>query len=238
MTPGRGDDRTEELAANLSDVRARIAKACTAAGRRPEDVTLIAVTKTWPAQDVRRLAALGVTDVGENRDQEAATKAAALADLDVTWHFVGQLQANKASSVARYADVVHSVDRLRLVDALSLGATRAGRRVGALVQVALGGNAGAGRGGAAPEDVPGLAEAIAASDALELRGVMAVAPMDADPAAAFARLADVHARLLRDHPGAAWRSAGMSGDLEAAVDAGATHLRVGTAILGRRPALG
>jgi pyridoxal phosphate enzyme (YggS family) len=228
--------RESELAQNLADVRARIAKAVAASGRTLDEITMVVVTKTWPAEDVRRLAELGVVDVGENRDQEAAAKTSALEDLNLTWHFVGQLQANKAASVTTYADVVHSVDRPKLVEALSRGAVHAGRVLGALVQVSLDGREG--RGGAAPEDVPGLAASIEAADGLELRGVMAVAPIGADPAAAFGRLAEIHERLLLDHPAARWRSAGMSGDLEAAIGAGATHLRIGTAILGRRPDLG
>ncbi len=229
--------REEELTANLADVQARVAAACQAVGRPPTDVTVVAVTKTWPADDVRLLAGLGVTDMGENRDQEAAAKAAALADLRITWHFVGQVQTNKAASVASYADVVHAVDRPRLVNALSRGAGEAGRDVGALIQVSLDDDP-SGRGGARPVDVPELADAVAAAAGLTLRGVMAVAPLGGDPAAAFGRLAEVHERLTRDHPTATWRSAGMSEDLEAAIEAGATHLRVGTALLGRRPALG
>ena len=137
--------------------------------------------------------------MGENRDQEAAAKAAALADLRITWHFIGQIQTNKAASVASYADVVHAVDRLRLVEALSSGAARAGREVAVLIQVSLD-DAPLGRGGALPQDVPAVADAVAAADGLTLRGVMAVAPLGGDPAAAFGRLADVHERLTRDHP--------------------------------------
>jgi pyridoxal phosphate enzyme (YggS family) len=230
------DPRQAELAANLADVQARIGAACKRAGRDVHAVTLVAVTKTWPPEDVRRLAALGIRDVGENRDQEAATKAAGLRDLGLTWHFVGQLQANKAASVARYADVVQSVDRLRLVQVLDRGAHTAGRRLGVLVQVSL--DEAEGRAGAAPADVPGLADALAISECLDLRGVMAVAPLGGDATAAFERLAGVHEQLLRSHPRATWRSAGMSGDLEAAIGTGATHLRIGTALLGRRPSLG
>ena len=241
--------REAELSAGLAAVRERIAAACSNGGRDPAEVTLVVVTKTWPASDVRLLAALGVRDMGENRDQEARAKAAQTADLALVWHFIGQLQSNKAASVASYASAVHSVDRIRLVRALSRGATEAGRTVGALVQVSLdeppaaADGAGADpdapdhRGGARPEIVPEIADAVAASPGLELRGVMAVAPLDADPAAAFERLAAVAARLRADHPDADWVSAGMSADLEAAVAAGATHVRVGSAILGRRPAL-
>lgn len=231
-----GDDRLAELAANLGRVRSRLTSACQAAGRDPEAVSLVAITKTWPADDVRRLAALGVRDVGENRDQEARPKAAACADLGLVWHFVGQLQTNKARSVAGYADVVHSVDRPRLVAALDRGAAEAGRAVGVLLEVALDGEAG--RGGATPAEVPALAAQVAESAALRLLGVMGVAPLGADPAQAFARLAAVSAALRSEHPKAGWISAGMSGDLEAAIAAGATHVRVGTALLGRRAPLG
>ncbi|WP_019630716.1 YggS family pyridoxal phosphate-dependent enzyme [Actinomadura atramentaria] len=232
MTP---EERTAELAANLADVRSRIAAACAAAGRDPAEITLIAVTKTFPADDVRLLAGLGVTDVAENRDQEARPKAEATADLPLTRHFVGQLQTNKARSVAEYADVVQSVDRVRLVGALSAAALRHGRTLRCLVQVAL--DDGAGRGGAAPADVPAVADAVAAADALELAGVMAVAPLGGDARAAFARLTGLAAEVREDHPGAAIVSAGMSGDLEDAVACGATHLRIGTALLGGRRAI-
>ncbi|WP_019877653.1 YggS family pyridoxal phosphate-dependent enzyme [Sporichthya polymorpha] len=234
-------ERREELAANLAAVRERIAAACAAAGRDPADVTLIAVTKTWPASDVEHLAALGVRDVGENRDAEAAEKAATVSDAgvsDLTWHFVGQVQTNKARSVARYADVVHSVDRPRLVRALSAGATEGGRELDALIQVDLAPPARDGssssRGGAAPADVRSLADAVAAAPGLRLRGVMAVAPLGAPPGPAFERLAAVAADLRAAHPEARWISAGMSGDLEVAVGAGATHVRVGSGLLGNR----
>jgi len=233
--------RRAEIAENLAAVEDRIAAACSAAGRDRSEVTLIAVTKTFPATDVGHLAALGVRDVGENRDQDAAGKVAECRRAgvpDLRWHFVGQLQRNKAGSVATYAQVVHSVDRSRLVTALDRAAESAGRRLVALVQVDLRAEpVDDGRGGAAPDDVAALADEVAATGRLDLGGVMAVAPADEDPAAAFARLAQVAARLRRDHPAAAVVSAGMSGDLEAAVEHGATHLRVGTALLGSRPPL-
>jgi pyridoxal phosphate enzyme (YggS family) len=244
--------RREELAANVAATCRRIAAACVAAGRAPEEVTLIVVTKTFPASDVRLLAELGVRDIGENRDQEARAKAEACAGLDIRWHFVGQLQTNKARSVASYAHTVHSVDRARLVAALDQAAQRAGRRLACLVQVDLEHQSGSdnahsahqadaahqARGGALPEDVPGLAEAIAGSAALDLGGVMAVAPLAAAPEPAFERLAAVAAALRRNHPEATIVSAGMSGDLEPAIAVGATHVRVGTAVLGARPPLG
>ena len=210
-------------------------RACADAGRDRTEVTVVAVSKTWPAADVRLLRELGVRDFGENRDQEAADKAAQVPD--VRWHFVGQLQTNKARSVASYAAVVHSLDRPRLARALSAGAELAGRTVDVLVQVALDDEGGAGRGGATPADVPALADLVAELPGLRLAGVMAVAPLGDDPAAAFGSLQALARALRERHPGAGCVSAGMSSDLEAAVAAGATHLRVGTALFGRRPPL-
>lgn len=224
--------RRQELAANLRDVRARIIAAAEAAGRDPAEVTLVAVTKTWPASDVALLAELGVTDVGENRDAEAAPKHLACRELPLRWHFVGQLQRNKARSVTAYADVVHSVDRLELVHALDRHASEHGRRLLALVQVAL--DDAPGRGGAPTSAVLDLAAAVAAAGAVALGGVMAVAPLQGDPDAAFARLSRVAAEVRAAHPTATIVSAGMSGDLEAAVRHGATHVRIGTALLGPR----
>ncbi len=169
------DGRRAELAAGLNSVRDRIKAACDAAGRDPAEITLIAITKTWPASDVRLLYGLGATDVGENRDAEAAPKAAACADLDLTWHFVGQLQTNKCRSVVRYASFVHSVDRNRLVTALGGVARAAGRVVTCLVQVSFDDDPG--RGGVAPGGVPDLARAIDSEEGLRLGGVMAVAPL-------------------------------------------------------------
>jgi PLP dependent protein len=224
--------RRDEIAAGLAKVEAEIAEACRAVGRARRELTLIAVSKTYPASDVRLLAELGVADVGENRDQEASAKARECADLDLVWHFIGQLQTNKVRSVIGYADVVHSVDRPRLVAALSQEALRVGREITCLVQVALDGDPA--RGGVPPRDVPALAEAVAGSGGIRLGGVMAVAPLGEEPSRAFARLREI-AQVVRDaHPGADAISAGMSGDMSQAIANGATHLRVGTALLGRR----
>ncbi|MCU1595120.1 MAG: alanine racemase domain protein [Frankiales bacterium] len=221
--------RRDELAANLAEVNARIIRSCEAAGRDPSCVTLVAVTKTWPASDAVLLRDLGVVDLAENRDQEASQKAAAVGG--VRWHFVGQVQTNKARSVASYADVVHSVDRPSLVEALGAGAVRARRTVEVLLQVSLDGE----RGGALPVDVPALADLAVETEGLRLAGVMAVAPRAAEPAEAFARLQVVAEQVRARHPSATLISAGMSGDLEQAIAAGATHVRVGTAVLGHRP---
>jgi PLP dependent protein len=234
MTDGQG--RIAELSGRLTAVRERIGAACRAAGRDPGEVTLIAVTKTFPASDVRLLYGLGVRNVGENRDQEAAPKAAECADLspELTWHFIGQLQTNKAASVVRYAGVVHSVDRLRLVRALGEAARKADRVVRCLVQVSL--EHDEARGGVAEAEVPGLAEAVACEDGLILGGIMAMAPLGMPAARAFAPLPRVAAAVRASHPEAVIVSAGMSGDLEEAIAAGATHVRIGTALLGGRPA--
>jgi len=322
-------DRRAQLAANLDEVRGRIARACSAAGRAPSAVTLVAVTKTYPASDVELLASLGVTDVGENKDQEAAAKAAAV-PAALRWHFVGQLQRNKAKSVVRYADVVQSVDSLRLVAALSKAAvehrksplevliqisldgdpSRGGAIASGEVGVAVGSGGVVAAGGAAVSDaaadspapsaaresgsagpsaqgadaadrslsvstsslsvplspsasmsirsalnhassdisgLPGtadserdlwrVAEAVAAADGLRLGGVMAVAPIGWDPDRAFELLARLAERLRAQHPGATTVSAGMSGDLEAAIRHGATHVRIGTSLLGMRNTL-
>ncbi|GAA4945667.1 YggS family pyridoxal phosphate-dependent enzyme [Streptomonospora halophila] len=235
---GSGSRRRERIRANLAALRGRVDAACAAAGRSPDDVTIIAVTKTFPASDVRILAGLGVGDVGENRDQEAAPKAAECADLGLRWHFVGQLQTNKARSVARYAHMVHSVDRPRLAAALGARARTEGREVGCLVQVDLDPASEAGvlgpRGGADPRDALAVADAVAAEEGLALAGVMAVAPRGGDPEEAFARLNAVAAEVRARYPQARAVSAGMSADLEAAVAQGATHLRVGTALLDDR----
>ena len=224
--------RRDEIAARLGEVHARIRSAMAAAARTDEPA-LVVVTKFFPATDVDLLADLGVTAIGENRDQEAAAKCTQLTHRDrLTVHFIGQLQSNKAASVARYADVVQSVDRAKVVRALDRGALQAGRRLEVTVQVNL--DEVQGRGGVTPREAGSLADLVAGSEALTLRGVMAVAPLGGDPRAAFARLREVADGIRADHPGATWVSAGMSGDLEAAVAEGATHLRVGSAILGSR----
>ncbi|MGW3622300.1 YggS family pyridoxal phosphate-dependent enzyme [Streptomyces sp. NPDC000880] len=237
-------DRRTELADSLTAVEERIASACAAAGRKREEVTLIVVTKTYPASDVRLLHELGVRHVAENRDQDAAPKAAACSDLDLRWHFVGQLQTNKVRSVASYADVVQSVDRLKLVNSLSAAAVRAERELGCLIQVALDAESGerGERGGVAPDGIDELAAVIDGAPGLRLDGLMTVAPLAGPYAgrqqAAFERLMELSSSLRAGHPAGNMVSAGMSADLEQAVAAGATHVRVGTAVLGVRPRLG
>jgi uncharacterized pyridoxal phosphate-containing UPF0001 family protein len=265
MTTEHDDRRRRELAANLARVRARIEAAARVAGRDPAELTLIAVTKTYPASDIALLAELGVTDIGESRDHEAAAKYVELcspsstelcspsstelcspsstelcsppsaATAPLRWHFIGQLQRRKCRSVVTYADVVQSVDRPELASALGAAAANAGRVVDALVQVSLDDPATVtGRGGVDPAGALLLAERVDATPGLRLAGVMAVAPPGADPGPAFRRLAETSAQVRAAFPGATVVSAGMSGDLESAVENGATHLRVGTALLGRR----
>ena len=270
---GTATARAGQLRLGLEKVRARIAAAMELRPAGAPEPTLIVVTKFHPASDVRLLAALGVRDVGENRDQEAAAKAAEVGSgTDLRWHFIGQLQTNKARSVVGYAQSVHSVDRPALARALSKAMVAEQERTGrseldCFVQVNLdpawpgaegpgserpgsevpgsagqgsGGDArpkAAGRGGVSPADVVELAALINASPGLRLAGVMAVAPLGGDADAAFARLAEVSAQLAADFPHATGISAGMSGDLEEAIAHGATHLRVGSDVLGARPAL-
>jgi pyridoxal phosphate enzyme (YggS family) len=231
--------RTEEIEAGLGRVRERIARACADAGRSADDVCLVVVTKFFPASDVRILADLGVTDVGENRHQEAEAKAAECSDLDLRWHFIGGLQSNKAAAVASYAAVVESVDRRKLVGALSRGAQARSHPVDVLLQVSLDPPGRDGRSGADPSELAELADAVDEAarhqGSLVLRGLMAVAPLDEDPGAAFGRLAEVRTTFLSDRPSATWLSAGMSADLEHAIQVGATHVRIGSAVLGSRP---
>ncbi|MEV6346690.1 YggS family pyridoxal phosphate-dependent enzyme [Actinoplanes sp. NPDC051851] len=231
------EGRRAELAANLQQVHERIEAACAAAGRPPGAVTLTAVTKTYPASDVLLLAGLGVTDVGENKDQDAGPKAAEVraAGVRLRWHFVGQLQRNKAKSVAAYADVVESVDSERLVAALAKAAAGRAEPLEALIQVSIDGDPA--RGGVIENDLHRVCEAVASSDGLRLGGLMAVAPVGWEPDRAFERLAVLAGQVAGRYPGATTISAGMSGDLEAAVRHGATHVRIGTSLLGMRNSL-
>ncbi|HZJ04891.1 MAG TPA: YggS family pyridoxal phosphate-dependent enzyme [Nocardioidaceae bacterium] len=232
-------ERAQEIADNLTVVRERVAAACADAGRGVNEVTLTVVTKFFPVSDIAILADLGIRDVGENRHQEAASKAAETHDLDLRWHFIGNLQSNKSAAVAAYADVVESVDRVKLIKGLDHGASVRGTSIDCLVQVNLDEEpAGSpGRGGAAPADIGALSEGLAAAPGLRLRGVMAVAPLGEDPVPAFERLGALAERVRRIDPAATWISAGMSEDLEAAIGSGATHVRIGSAVLGRRPTI-
>jgi pyridoxal phosphate enzyme (YggS family) len=220
------------LAERLTAIDERIAAAARTAGRDPDELTRIVVTKFHPASLVRDLHALGVREVGENRQQELSVKQSELAALDLVWHFIGQGQTNKAAAIRRSADVVHSVDRDRFADALHRAA-ESDDVLDVLVQINLTDDPG--RGGVAPADAVGLAEHVLELPSLRLRGVMAVAPLDEEPAAAFARLRDIADAVRGAAPDASWISAGMTGDFAEAIAAGATHLRIGSAITGPRP---
>ena len=225
------------LQSRLADVDQQIDAAIRDAGRQASEITRIVVTKFHPASLVSDLAALGVRDVGENRQQELTAKRAELADLgDVRWHFIGQAQTNKARQVRAASSVVHSVDRIRLADALHAAAPADDDALDVLVQVNLTDDAG--RGGVAPQDLDALVEHVLRLDSLRLRGIMAVAPLDEAPASAFTRLAGYAERVRALEPAARWISAGMSHDFAEAIACGATHLRIGSAITGERPARG
>nr|WP_167050366.1 YggS family pyridoxal phosphate-dependent enzyme [Microbacterium halimionae] len=219
----------------LRAIDERIADAARASGRELSDITRIVVTKFHPPELIRELYRLGVRDVGENRQQEYSAKTEALADLvDLNWHFIGQIQSKKAKAVRASATLVHSVDRERVADALDRA--EGDSPLDVLVQINLTDDLG--RGGVAPDDIEALATHIAGLSRLQLRGVMAVAPLDEPPASAFARLHEYRARVQRVVPGATWMSAGMTTDFAEAIAAGATHLRIGSAITGPRPVHG
>lgn len=220
------------LADRLAAVDARIQDAARSAGRDLADITRIVVTKFHPASLVADLHALGVRDVGENRQQELTAKRAELSGIpDLTWHFIGQAQTNKARAVRAAADAVHSVDRDRIADALDAAGGDAPLDV--LLQVNLTDDTG--RGGVAPDGVEALAAHVADLSSLRLRGVMAVAPLDEEPARAFERLRGSAETVRSVVPDALWISAGMTGDFPEAIAMGATHLRIGSAITGPRP---
>ncbi len=224
------------LAERLDEVQSSISDALRDAGRPARDVTTIVVTKFHPASLVRELVSLGVMDVGENRHQEAFAKSRELTDLDLRWHFIGQLQSNKAAQALEYASVIHSLDRVSLVRAISASNASTARVVDAFIQVNLTDDPS--RGGVAVTDLESFAEAVVSSGGIAVRGLMAVAPLGVEPAAAFERVRAASTRLLTVCADATDLSIGMSGDFREAILAGATHLRIGTAITGNRPPAG
>lgn len=226
-----------ELAERLAAVDAGIADAARAVGRDPSHLTRIVVTKFHPISVVEELHRLGVRDMGENRQQEFSEKVAASKELQgLRWHFIGQAQSNKARAIRAAASVVHSVDRTKIADALDAAASGEDPELDVLIQVNLTDDPG--RGGVDPAELERLAEHVIGCRTLRLRGVMAVAPLDEPPAAAFERLAGYAGRLRTIAPDASWISAGMTADYAEAIAAGATHLRIGSAITGPRPAHG
>jgi len=219
-------DRRSEITSNLQVVRDEISKAVMGAGRSLDEITLIAVTKTFPASDVEILRDLGVTDFGENRDADAAPKAAAVAG---TWHFQGQIQSNKLKSITSWAHVIHSLDEIRHFEVIEKSAPHP---LEIFCQVSLDGSEG--RGGVSEQKLYELAQAIEKSATHRLQGLMAVAPLGVDPADAFSKLSAIHKAFMADFPKANKLSAGMSGDYKEAIAHGATHIRIGSSILGSR----
>lgn len=231
-------DRITGIKDNLEKLQSRINNACQEAKRNSTEITLIAVTKTYPADDVDLLKQLGIDDVGENRDQEAALKRTQV-QADFNWHFIGQLQSNKAKSVVSYAHLIHSVDRSSLAKEIQKSAQGVDKKQAVLIQLDLDQSGpDPTRGGLWPTELMALAQQITDSSHLELKGLMSVAPLAENPAVAFARLAEIRTEFLKTYPQATILSAGMSDDLEAAILHGATHLRIGSALLGERPKIG
>jgi pyridoxal phosphate enzyme (YggS family) len=220
------------LAERLETVRTAVADAAAVAGRSPGEITTVVVTKFHPASLVRELADLGVRDIGENRHQDAAPKAAELTDLDLTWHFIGQLQSNKVRAVLDYATVIQSIDRASIVTAIAA----TGKSVDAFIQLNLTDDPR--RGGVVAADLDALVENVLAVPSIRLRGLMAVAPLDEEPRRAFEMVRKTSDRILAQAPLASALSMGMSGDFREAILEGATHLRIGTAITGKRPDAG
>ena len=231
-------NRLADIQSNLEKINSRIAQACSRSKRNISEITLIAVTKTYPASDVDLLKQLGIENVGENKDQEASGKISQVKEK-FSWHFIGQLQSNKAKSVVTYADLIHSVDRLSLAKELQKSASAIAKKQKVLIQVDLDQSGpDPSRGGVWPADLAGLAQFISQSENLELAGLMSVAPLGENPSEAFERLAQIRSDFLKNYPNAVILSAGMSEDLEAAIEHGATHLRIGSALLGERPKIG
>jgi pyridoxal phosphate enzyme (YggS family) len=218
-------NRKEEITRNLQDVKERINRAAQSAGRDPAEVKLIVVTKTFPVSDIEILCDLGETNFGENRDQEAGPKAQA---IPARWHFQGQIQSNKIKSICEWADVIHSISSEKEI----LKFAQSVRKHQVFLQVSLDGQEG--RGGASPAELAQLAELVSESNNLELLGLMAVAPLGVEPMKAFADLAQINQGFKSQFPNSKYLSAGMSGDFETAIKYGATHIRVGSSILGSR----
>jgi len=218
-------DRKAEIAQNLQEVKERIIGASKSVNRDPNEIKLIVVTKTFPISDIEILRELGESNFGENRDQEAGPKAEA---IPATWHFQGQIQSNKIKSICEWADVVHSISSEKEI----LKFAQSPRKHQVFLQVSLDGEVG--RGGASPADLAQLADLVNESNNLELMGLMAVAPLGVEPMKAFADLALINQGFAGRYPNSKYLSAGMSGDFEAAIKYGATHIRIGSSILGSR----
>ncbi len=232
------ETRLAEIAENYKKIKTRILDACNKTGRNPTEVTLIAITKTYPANDIDLLKSLGIENVGENKDQEASLKFNEVKNK-FTWHFVGQLQTNKVKSVLQYADYIHSIDRLNLVKEVQKISQRMHKTQKVLIQIDLDETENdENRGGVNPQKLLELAQEISKCPNLELSGLMSVAPLNMKPKEAFAKLEKIQSEFLKSYPLAKMLSAGMSDDLEEAILHGATHLRIGSALLGERPKIG
>jgi pyridoxal phosphate enzyme (YggS family) len=223
-------ERKAEIATNLLKVKERIAAAAAKVGRNPADIQLIAVTKTFPISDLLYLYELGVRDFGENRDQEASEKVGQL-PADINWHFQGQIQSNKLKSITSWASYIHSIDQRKYAKMVSEFAQD--QRKSIFLQVSLD-QVPESRGGVDPAKLVELANGITDFANLNLLGLMAVAPLEENTDQAFSRLAQIHANFRESFPTAKYLSAGMSGDYETAILHGATHLRIGSSILGNR----
>jgi pyridoxal phosphate enzyme (YggS family) len=222
--------RKDQILSNLESVKEKISAAAQEAGRAPSEITLIAVTKTFPVSDLEILHELGVRNFGENRDQEAAPKVGVL-PADITWHFQGGIQSNKLKSISNWASVIHSVDKFKyaqMISQFSVGKTKE-----IFIQVSLD-TLPQSREGVDPADLMQLAEQIMSLPNLEVKGLMAVAPLDQPTEQAFVRLQQIQQKFIQLYPAASSLSSGMSGDYELAISLGATHVRIGSSILGNR----
>lgn len=230
--------RQEEIFQNYQKIQNRINDACKRSGRNTSEITIIAITKTYPAKDIDLLKNLGIEHVGENKDQEASHKFQEVTNR-FTWHFVGQLQTNKVKSVVQYADFIHSVDRLSLVKEIQKMSQKINKIQKVLIQIDLDDSQDdENRGGVNPANLTELAQEISNCPNLELAGLMSVAPLNMVSKEAFIKLSKIQQEFLKSYPLAKMLSAGMSEDLEEAVSHGATHLRIGSALLGERPKIG
>jgi pyridoxal phosphate enzyme (YggS family) len=223
-------NRTSEITANLNDVKAKIASAALKAGRDADEITLIVVTKTFPVSDLEILYSLGVREFGENRDQEAAEKVAKLPS-DINWNFQGGIQSNKLKSITTWAGCIHSVDKLKYAQIISEQNTGKPKEI--FIQVSLD-QPPESRGGVDPEKLIDLASELTKLPGISLKGLMAVAPLDLPEEQAFLKLKEIQADFVAVFKDAKYLSAGMSGDYEMAISYGATHLRIGSSILGNR----
>jgi pyridoxal phosphate enzyme (YggS family) len=228
-------NRKDELVSNLQSVRSEITRACEQNNREPDDITLVAVTKNFPASDIRLLNDLGVSDFGESRVQEFSQKYEEVKDLVSTWHFIGQVQSNKIREITRMSDVVHSIDSAQHIERFNNQAEKAGKVVDLLIQINLDPDYPNARGGVSAKEAEDLATLIHRLGNVNLGGLMFIASPHVDAKRAFQSFAEVLSVVKERHPSAQIVSAGMSADVQEAIQIGATHLRIGSKLLGNRP---